>query len=129
MTQRSKLSAARLVYTMRSMYTSMTGCCWMGQYRSEYEAFLNDGGEGAQSGCVDPDYMHFAFLRKRLHRREPIDDAAGYLLKHVYRSVEAPPGDCILQRIIDDIGESFDKNDNQTRRCPLIMNTSQIRHT
>ena len=104
------------------MYTSMTGCCWMGHYRSECEVFLNDGGEGAQSGYVDPDYQHFAFLRKKLNRRELIGDATGYLINHVYRSVEAAPGGCILQRTIDDFGESFDKSSKQTRRCPLIMN-------
>ena len=40
-----------------------------GYYRSEYESFLSDGGEGAQSGYVHPDYLHFASLRKRINMR------------------------------------------------------------
>ena len=56
-------------------------------------------------------------------------DATGYLLKNIYRSVKAPPGDCILQLIIDNFGETFNAKGEQTRRCPLNMDAAQIRHT
>ena len=74
-------------------------------YKSDYLEHLrvggDDGDRSAGDGFVRADYIHFSFLRLRLIRGERNCDKSSMLLSTVYKSVEAPPGDCLFQALIN----------------------------
>ena len=43
------------------------------------------------------EYLHVRFLSFRVARAEMTGGKRDYLVSQVYKSVEAPPGDCVLQ--------------------------------
>ena len=76
------------------------------------------GDENAASGYTRVDYLHVRFLSLRLARAEVNGSKRDYLASQVYKSVEAPPGDCVFQLIHD----TFAKG----RHCPLRLTVPEI---
>ena len=63
-----------------------------------------EGVQDARSGKVRPDYLHLSFLTMRYNRNERNGDKGKWLRETVYGCIDAGPGDCEFQAMLDSFG-------------------------